>query len=158
MVLAFSIFSPVELSVIAITVAAVLVGFFLKPSRHTKAWSYIYPLEIEPGDDREGDGTTLEIEAVDDGSLLLRRRGVHLPTGATGHVTVDIVGDKVKVVEKYSKLSAQLPGAPQQVTVRLRCLKPRRYHLRYEATSSGLWGLATVVNGERFTATAQLRY
>lgn len=159
MIIAYSIFSSVELCVIAIAVAAAFVGFLLRPPRHGPSCSYAYPLFITPSDEQDiSDESELEACAEADGSVTISRHNVPLPAGAVGHATVEVAGDKVTIVEKYTRLPRGIPREPHDVAVRLKCLKPKRYHIRYETPARGLWGLITIVNTPGCEAGTKLGY
>lgn len=151
------IFTSVEFYTIAVTVAILIVGFIFNPSRHSPAMTYLYAASIEPSAGGDADGRRLEIESLDDFTLLLRRRGAPLPEGASAFANVELVDDKVTVTEKLSASNPMATLACYDVTVRIDCLKATRYHLRYEVPAAGLWGVCVVVNRDRFASTASLQ-
>lgn len=153
-----SIFTSVEFYTIAVTAAILIVGFIFNPSRQSPALTYIYAATIEPAKHPEAtDGSGLTIESLDDGTLLVVRRGVQLPEGSTAHVDADLIDDKLTLTEKHHPAAGDAPMAPHDISVRVDCLKAKRYHLRYEVPDSGLWGVATIVNHDNFSTTASLQ-
>lgn len=157
MMILLDIFTSVEFYTIAITVAILIVGFIFNPSRRSPAMTYLYSATIEPSAEADADGRLLEIESLDDFTLLLRRRCAVLPEGASAFANVELVDDNITVTEKLSASSSTAPLACYDVSVRIDCLKATRYHLRYEVPGAGLWGVCVVVNRDRFGTTARLQ-
>ncbi len=157
MTLPASIFTSVEFYTIAVTVAILIVGFIFNPSRHSPAMTYIYAATVEPATDGEPDGKSLEIESLDDFTLLVRRRCAPLPEGSTAYVNADLVDDKLSLTEKHTTQSPCAPLVCYDISVRIDCLKAARYHLRYDVPDSGLWAVGVIVNRDRFSTATRLR-
>lgn len=154
-----SIFTSVEFCTISIVIAAAIIGYIIKPKEQSAAFTYIFSANIDPADTAsDADPNNVEIESLPDGTMIMRRRNVMLPDGASCHITADIIGDKLKITEKYTMFSAPIAESPHDVSVRIDCLKAKRYHLRYEIPDSGLWGVAQITNHDNFTAALALQY
>lgn len=153
------LFSSVEFYVIAITVAILIIGFIFKPSTRGRAHSYTYAADIMPADQCDGcHGHSVLVEAAEDGTVLLTRKGAELPDDAQGYFAIEVVGDSVSVTEKLSSSSTNGLTTTCDVAVRLSCLKPLKFHLRYEAPAAGLWGVGTIVNSVGFSSEIKLQY
>lgn len=153
------IFSSIEFYVIAITVALIFVGFAFNQSQQSPAFTYIFSADIEPSTPiSSGDPLSISVQALADGTLLLRRENVLLPEGATAHVTADLVGDKLTLTEKHTAFAAPMPATAHDISVRLDCLKAKRYHLRYEIPEEGLWAVAVVVNHSEIKSQFELQH
>lgn len=152
-----NIFTSVEFYTIAITVAILIVGFIFNPSRRSPAMTYLFAASIEPSTAYDADGKTIEIESLDDFTLLIRRRCAPLPEETTGYMNVEIVDDKVTITEKHTVQNPSAPLEGYDISVRLDCLKATRYNLRYEVPDSGLWAVGVIVNRDLFSTTLQLQ-
>ncbi|MGN1245462.1 MAG: hypothetical protein ACI4UN_02405 [Muribaculaceae bacterium] len=152
-----NIFTSVEFYTIAVTVAILIVGFIFNPSRRSPAMTYIYAASVDFSNDIAADGKSIEIESLDDFTLLIRRRGAPLPEGSTAYVNADIVDDKLTLTEKHTINNPTAPLSCYDISVRIDCIKATRYHLRYEVPDSGLWGVDVIVNRDNFTTTTRLQ-
>ena len=152
-----NIFTSVEFYTIAVTVAILIVGFIFNPSRRSPAMTYIYAASVDFTTDAHADGKMLEIESLDDFTLLVRRRGAPLPEGSTAYINADIVDDKLTLTEKHTVNNPMAPLAGYDISVHIDCIKAARYHLRYEVPDSGLWGVDMIVNRDRFSTTTRLQ-
>lgn len=153
------IFTSIEFYTIAITVAILLVGFIFKPAEHAPAQTYIYAANIEQANPLDNqDEKYVEIESCDNGTVIIRRKNVELPAESIAHITVDIVDDKLTIVEKHTKNTANSITGLYDLTMKVGCLKSRKYHLRYEIPDSGLWGLTTLTNRNNNKTTLELQY
>ena len=152
-----NIFTSVEFYTIAVTVAILIVGFIFNPSRRSPAMTYIFAASVVESTDDNADGKVLEIETLDDFTLLVRRRGSPLPEGSTAYINADIVDDKLTLTEKHTVVNHMAPLAGYDISVRIDCIKAARYHLRYEVPDSGLWGVDVIVNRDGFSTTTCLQ-
>lgn len=152
-----NIFTSVEFYTIAVTVAILIVGFIFNPSRRSPAMTYIFAASVVESIDDNADGKVLEIESLDDFTLLVRRRGAPLPEGSTAYINADIVDDKLTLTEKHTVVNHLAPLAGYDISVRIDCIKAARYHLRYEVPDSGLWGVDVIVNRDGFSTTTCLQ-
>ena len=153
------IFSSVEFCTIAIVVAAAIIGFLIKPKEQSPAFTYIFSADIDSANPTNSESCNfVKIISLADGTMLMRRHNVMLPDGASCHITADIVGDKLRITEKHSFFSAPLAESPHDISVKIDCLKTKRYHLRYDIPDAGLWGVAQITNLDGFSTTMALQY
>lgn len=154
-----SILTSVEFCTILIVLAAAIIGFIIKPKEKSAALTYIFSANIDPADaSSDTSPDIVEIESLPDGTMIMRRHNVMLPDGASCHITADIIGDKLRITEKHTMFSTPIAESPHDVSVRIDCLKAKRYHLRYEIHDSGLWGVAQITNHDNFATTLTLQY
>ena len=124
-----SIFSSIEFYVIAVMVAAAVVGFFARPHRRSEARQYLLPSTLSNEPDTTGQ--SIEIKVLDDGTVRLIRHGVpDLTEAGAVSIAVEVAGFDIEVKERIVRSTEPAWGA-NTATFVLDFLAPERYHLHY---------------------------
>lgn len=156
MILAEAFYNTIEFYVMAAVVAAAVVGFCVKPAASGPVMTHLLAGDVGAEED-PGCAPAVEFECRDDGSVVLRRRGV-TGIGPDGYVSlaVTVKGFDVTVEER---LTPGASGHDQPVEARfvLDFMGAERYHLRYESDSEGLFAVLTLANRPGVRITRELR-
>ena len=140
-------FHSVEFYVLALFVAFALLGLIVSPRLSGAATSVIAAMEMG------------ERSAVPAGTMTLRRYGLAVRDGEGAYLTVTIVDDKMKIVEKRGAATGG-SGQPTEVDA-IACLTKlptRKLHVRYDSEITGEWGLAAVLVADGNTVETRLKY
>lgn len=153
-------FSSVEFYILAITGALLLVGAVFNPPASDRAYAYIYEGAVDSCAQAlaETGKAMLTVEALPDGNVVFRNTGVMLPPGSSVNITVEVQGDKLLCVEKAIMPADSTAATSCEVVWEAKCLKRRRYHLRYECEYADTWCTLTFINDENFSVTRELKY
>ncbi|MBR1551423.1 MAG: hypothetical protein IJ632_03790 [Muribaculaceae bacterium] len=150
-------FHSVEFYVLALFVAFALLGLIVSPRLSGAAISAIAPMELG-GRSAEPSGT-LRLECGPAGTMTIRRYGLAVRDGEGAYLTVTIIDDKMKIVEKRG---AATGGTGQTTEVdamaQLTKLPTRKLHVRYDSEITGEWGLATVLVTDGNSVETRLKY
>lgn len=118
-------------------VAAAIVAFAAKPATHGPAEQYLLAGHLF--DDFEADGPELQLECLDNGHVVILRRGVE-GVGDDGAVSlaVEVIGSDIRIEERIAA-GRTAPGSVKGAEFELRFLKPGFYHVRYNSQPTGLF-------------------
>lgn len=133
-------FTTVEFYIIAITIAILVAGFFLKSHKDVQPFSYIYQGDISfteslPLSDEE----CVEVVSQDDGTVLIIHRNVFLSVEATVNMKMDVCGENVNCVEKMVERIPDEPVFCCNVKFKVKGMKYLTYKMRYESVHNGKW-------------------
>ncbi len=144
---------------LAMVVAIALIGLLMGQTPQKPAETYITQLfttVAHLGDD--ADMVTLSV--MPDKAVLIARHGITGSPDMGINLVAEVVGDKVKIVEKRASLT-HLPSATAEVTLngtaQLRCFGRGHYSVRYESEITGGWALLSLSMVEGFARSAHLR-
>lgn len=129
-----------EFYVIALAVAAAIVGALMRPANKAKARVSFCRGETLLTEAAEAE-STIAVESDGKGHLLLTHRGVILPSSDCEiNCSVTISGEEIKIAERLVVPRTAMP-APQSAAVRFRCPEPPqgRYRLVFESEWSSRW-------------------
>ena len=133
-------FTTVEFYIIAITIAVLVAGFFLKSHKNVQPFSYIYQGNISFTDSLPlSDEECVEVISQEDGTVWVVHRNVFLPMEATVNMKIDVCGDDVNCVEKMMERIPDEPVFCCDVKFKVKCLKYLTYKMRYESVHNGKW-------------------
>lgn len=130
-----SFFSSVEFYVIAVVIAAAIVGLCVKPSQKGAAKTYIaegtLSASATPAE------PSIEIMCLDDGRVSVTRRGLQgMSDESRINFFVTIIGFDITIEERCAP---SLSGNPaDEATISIGALGCERYHMTYRADTSGL--------------------
>ena len=154
-------FTSIEFYTIAFVVAMALVGFFMNYKRTAPASTHLAALELEPvQDDVSATESIIKLDAHDDGSVTLERKGLLLVDGETVNLVATVIDDKITIAEKKGKASAvggkeslynghaTLAFFPSGIKV----------YIRYESSVAGQWSKFSFVNKSGNRVVKELRY
>ena len=150
-------FHSVEFYVLALFVAFALLGLIVSPRLSGAATSVIAAMEM--GERSAVPAGTLRLECGPAGTMTLRRYGLAVRDGEGAYLTVTIVDDKMKIVEKRGAATGG-SGQPTEVDA-IACLTKvptRKLHVRYDSEITGEWGLAAVLVADGNTVETRLKY
>lgn len=136
-------------------IAAMIVGFMAMPPRRGAARQSVLEAELT----FTGDSVpAVSVEARDDGSVLLLRKGLEgLTSSAIVKLLVTVVGHDITIEESVTEGSARSEPADTAFTV-LDMLGHDRYHLKYICDADGQRFAAFSINNRpRFKATRELK-
>lgn len=140
------VLSSVEMYVMAAVAAAAVIALCVKPSSKGEARQYLLggvlcdfdgDGGVEASDDDSAFGPTIIMECLDNGNVLLTRRGLSGMTDAGAvSLAISVVGYDVTIEERLVEKSGGLPVNTALFT--LDFLAPERYHIHYisEQTAS----------------------
>lgn len=118
-------------------VAAAIVAFAAKPATHGPAEQYLLAGRLF--DDFNADGSELQLECLDNGHVVLLRRGVEgvADDGAVS-LAVEVAGSDIRIEERITA-GRTAAGSAKGAEFELRFLKPGFYHVRYNSQPTGLF-------------------
>lgn len=118
-------------------VAAAIVAFAARPATHGPAEQYLLAGRLF--DDYDAEGPELQMECMDNGTVVIVRRGVEgvADDGAVS-LAVEVAGSDIKIEERLT--SGRMPQTSAKgAEFELRFLKPGFYHVRYNSQPTGLF-------------------
>lgn len=142
------IFSSVEFYVIIITVAILLFGFLLHPSKRGEAQTYFFTGKyIVP--ENETPCEQLIIESGHNGEITFIHTNTDMPENTGINFVVTIIGNDVKIAGKmYENAHDYSMPDNRNIFFTADCFKPLRYHIFYEAVYCGKWASCNFTNKE----------
>ncbi|MBS7375283.1 MAG: hypothetical protein KIG52_04980 [Muribaculaceae bacterium] len=152
-------FTSTEFYCLAMVVAIALIGLLMGQSPPKPAETYITQLfttVAHHGDD--ADMVTLSV--MPDRTVLIARSGIIGAPDMGINLVAEVVGDKVKIVEKRASLTHRLGTTgevPLHGTAQLRCFGLGHYSVRYESEITGGWALLSLSMVEGFARSVDLR-
>lgn len=151
-------FTSTEFYCLAMVVAIALIGLLMGQSPQKPAETYITQLFTTVATSGETDMVKLSV--MPDHTVLLTRDGIVGSPDMGINIVAEVVGDKVKIVEKRAS-QATLSGSTAQVplhgTAQLNFLRHGHYSVRYESEITGAWGMLTLSMVEGSIRSAELR-
>lgn len=133
-------FVTVEFYIIAITIAVLIAGFFLKSHREAQSYSYIYQGDISFSESSHLDEEeSVDVVSQDNGTTLIIHRNVVLPIDATVNIKIDVCGETLSCVEKMVESMPEEQVFCYDVKFTVKCLKYLSYKMRYECMYNGKW-------------------
>lgn len=149
------IFQTVEFYVIVCVIAAAVVALAALPSKRGEAQLHMAAGELSE-DCGDSNAATLHAICNDDGSVTLRRTGLHGMT-ASGAVSLaaTVIGFDVSIQERLSAGYRNDTPTPT-ATFRLDFLARERYHITYRSEDTGLFAAFTLSNRPGLHVTKQL--
>ncbi len=154
-------YTSIEFYTIAFVVAMALVGFFMSYKRTEPASTHLAALDLEPvqGDESSPE-SIVKLDAHDDGSVTLERKGMLLVDGETVNIVATVIDDKITIAEKKGKASAL--GGRESLYDGHAVMKffPQggKVYLRYESSVAGQWCKFSFVNKPGNRVVRELRY
>lgn len=149
------VFQTVEFYVTAAVIAAMIVGLMAMPRRHGAARQSVLEADLlYSGNDEP----SLSVEARDDGSVILVRRGLAgLTSSAIVKLLVTIIGNDITIEESVTQGSAWSEPADTAMAV-LDMIGHDRYHVKYISDPNGQrFAAFTLNNRPGFKATRPLK-
>lgn len=131
-----------EFYTLAFVVAMALVALLMGRREKGPASTHIVQLATTPVDD-EPDEDTLRMTRVDGGRVLIRREGLLLGDEETINLVFTIRDDECSIVEKKGVKRRGTVGSPVQGEVKVKCLRPMKYRIRYESQVTSRWATFT---------------
>lgn len=148
------IFHTVEFYVIAVVVAAMIVGFVARPAARGEAKQFLLAGDLSYDDEYAVPAITIEV--LDSGLVVLRRHAIEdMTTSCAVSLAITIIGWDITIEERLSNGYYTDP-AIDTATFYLDFLAPERYHLRYNSESTGLFTATSITIRPGYTITRQL--
>ncbi len=150
-------FTSIEFYCLAMIIAVALLGLLLHQPPQKPAETYIARLFLQVTDTPSNQ--SIRISIAPDGSAILSRSGLTGDENQSINLVIDVVGDKVKIVEK--RATATNVGAyclPLRGVAQLNCFRKGHYTLRFESEVTGTWGTMTVLAVEGYANETELRF
>lgn len=134
----------VEFYVISAFVAAAVIAYFCRPADRGPARQILLAGELSLTGHPE---PAIELEALDDGSVLLRRYGLRdiNETGAVS-LAVKVVGFDVRIEERLALGRDPLAPPIDTATFRLDFMGREHYNIFYNSDPAGLFAATTLHN------------
>lgn len=151
-------FTSTEFYCLAMVVAIALIGLLMGQSPQKPAETYITQLFTTVVQSAENDMVKLSV--MPDHTVLLTRDGIVGSPDMGINIVAEVVGDKVKIVEKRASqatLSGNTAQVPLHGTAQLNFLRHGHYSVRYESEITGVWGMLTLTIVEGSIRSAELR-
>lgn len=150
-------FTSTEFYCLAIVVAVALIGLLMSDKPQKPAETYITTLYTSIDAEPYADNAVC-LNVMPDGALLISRSGIAATPDTGINLVVDVVGDKVRIVEKRATAAAAstLPTMLRG-TAQLTCLRRGRYTVRYESEVTGMWAILALSMVEGYSRSAELR-
>jgi hypothetical protein len=103
---------------------------------------------------------TIRVSIAPDGSAILSRTGLMGDPTEGINLVAEVIGDKVKIVEKRASKSATLSSqcSPLRGVAQLNCFRKGHYTIRYESEVTGTWGTMTILAVDGFANETELRF
>ena len=144
---------------VALVVAMGLLALLFKQKKRQPASTHIVELTLD--DDIEvPDGVdTLQFTSLDNGKLLVTRRGLPLAQGETVNLVATIIGDTIHIVEKRGAYALTGSRSTQrQGRQSLDFVAVRRWAVRYDSDVTGRWGKFTYTHRDGNSKQIDLQY
>ena len=131
-----------EFDTLAFVVAMALVALLMGQRDKGPASTHIVQLLTTPVDE-ETEDDTLRMACVGGGRVLFSRQGLMLGADETVNLVFTIRGDECTILEKKGVKRRGVIGVPCKGEVTVKCLRPIKYHIRYESQVTSRWASFT---------------
>lgn len=131
-----------EFYTLAFVVAMALVALLMGHREKGPASTHIVQLSTTPAEE-EADDDTLRMSRVDGGRVLISREGLMLGGEETINLVFTIRDDECTILEKKGIKRRGVIGVPCKGEVMVKCLRPMKYHIRYESQVTSRWATFT---------------
>lgn len=133
--------TSVEFYTLAFVVAMALVALLIgKRDKGTPSTHIVQLLTTTGGEDDED---TLRLERQQGGRVRLTRTGLSLGTEETVNLVFTISDDHCTIVEKKGIKRRGSKGEPVSGEVTVKCLRPIKYHMRFDSQVTSTWATFT---------------
>lgn len=134
-----------EFYTLAFVVAMALVAMLMGTRDKGQASTHIFQLMTSPveGDDESADDDKLLMRNEGNGKVLIHRQGMTLGDEETINLVFTIRDDECNILEKKGVKRRGVVGVPVQGQVTVKCLRPIKYHVRYESQVTSRWASFT---------------
>ena len=137
-------FTSPEFYTIAFVVAMALVALLMGRNEKKQPSTYIVQLNTVPeatGDSEmeEEHADVVTLELLPAGRVRITRTGLSLGAEETANLVITIRDDECSVIEKKGIKRRGVVGVPVQGEAVINCLKPMKYHMRYESQITSTW-------------------
>lgn len=148
------IFHTVEFYVIAVVIAAMIIGFIARPATRGEARQFLIAGELSYTG--KHDIPAISIEVLDSGLVILRRHAVeNMTTSSAVSIAITIIGWDISIEERLSNgYSTDQPI--DLATFHIDFLATERYHLRYNSETTGLFTATSINIRPGYSITKQL--
>lgn len=133
-----------EFYTLAFVVAMALVAMLMGTRDKGQASTHIFQLMTSPvEDDEPADDDKLLMRNEGNGKVLIYRQGMTLGDEETINLVFTIRDDECNILEKKGVKRRGVVGVPVQGQVTVKCLRPIKYHVRYESQVTSRWASFT---------------
>ena len=134
-----------EFYTLAFVVAMALVAMLMGTRDKGQASTHIFQMVTSPveGDDESIDDDKLLMRNEGNGKVLIHRQGMTLGDEETINLVFTIRDDECNILEKKGVKRRGVVGVPVQGQVTVKCLRPIKYHVRYESHVTSRWASFT---------------
>ena len=134
-----------EFYTLAFVVAMALVAMLMGTRDKGQASTHIFQLMTSPveGDDESVEDDKLLMRNEGNGKVLICRQGMTLGDEETINLVFTIRDDECNILEKKGVKRRGVVGVPVQGQVTVKCLRPIKYHVRYESQVTSRWASFT---------------
>ena len=132
-----------EFYTLAFVVAMALVALLMGHRDKGPASTHIVQLLTTPAE-READDDTLLMKNVGGGRILISREGLMLGEDETVNLVFTIRDDECTILEKKGVKCRGTVGVPVKGEVKVKCLRPIKYHIRFESQVTSRWASFTL--------------
>ena len=133
-----------EFYTLAFVVAMALVAMLMGTRDKGQASTHIFQLMTSPlEDDESSDDDKLLMRNEGNGKVLIHRQGMTLGDEETINLVFTIRDDDCNILEKKGVKRRGVVGVPVQGQVTVKCLRPIKYHVRYESQVTSRWASFT---------------
>lgn len=132
-----------EFYTLAFVVAMALVALLMGHRDKGPASTHIVQLLTTPAE-READDDTLRMKNVGGGRILISREGLMLGEDETVNLVFTIRDDECTILEKKGVKRRGTVGVPVKGEVKVKCLRPIKYHIRFESQVTSRWASFTL--------------
>ena len=134
-----------EFYTLAFVVAMALVAMLMGTRDKGQASTHIFQMVTSPveGDDESIDDDKLQMRNEGNGKVLIHRQGMTLGDEETINLVFTIRDDECNILEKKGVKRRGVVGTPVQGQVTVKCLRPIKYHVRYESQVTSRWASFT---------------
>lgn len=151
-------FDSVEFYILAVTIAILVVSFFLKSHDEIQSYSYIYQGYITFAESSQiGEEEYIETISCDNGTVYIIHHNMMLPVDATVNLKMNICGDSISCVEKMEERLPEEQVFCYDVKFKIKCLKYITYKIKYECISNGKWCNLSFTNNENMSVIKELK-
>ena len=141
----------VEFYVIALFVAFALFGLIVTQREPGPATTDIVAADLTPVENSGNTTPTLSLRSLSDGTATLTRTGLTVREGATIHLVITVIDDKLNIQEKYG-VKGKGDHCDYSLQASIKGLKARRYYVRYDSKVTEHWGTLRFNNlGDNFS-------
>ncbi len=142
------ILTQVEIYVLAAVGAAAIIALCVMPSSRGEVREYLLGSTLCFADSAEASEAAVDIECLDDGTVLLTRRGLpHLTDAGAVSLAVSVTGFDITIEERITDTPGGNPVNTALFT--LDFLGRERYHLRYNSEATATAASMTLPNRPR---------